>query len=636
MRSISTSIRGLAISFFAVALLNACGGGGGSPASGGGSPGTTGTAPPTSALANNLVFIDVAPGYSIFLVKGLTQQFTATGYYSNGSVQNLSSSVTWNSLSPAIVTVDAKGLATGAGTGSTNISASLGGVTSNSVSLTVSPAVVKNIALTPANSNTSAGLSTQFTATGIFTDGTVKDITAAALWSSSNTAVATFNIPGLALAVSAGTATISASADSVSSSATLTVANYTVSGTLSLLPAGSSVVLQNNGTDNLSLAANGTFVFNTPIAPGAYSVSVLTQPAGAGHPCNVVNGSGTITNTYISAVQVVCGTAVGTVAGSTSLAGLINGTGTAASFGMPVGIALDAAGNLYVADASHNVIRQITPAGVVSTFAGSGSVGSADGTGTGASFNSPQGIAVDKATGNVYVGDTYNNLIRKITPAGVVSTFAGSGAVGSTNATGTAASFYWPSGLTVDTAGNVYSADSASGMIRVITPAGVVSTLAGSGAPGSTNATGTAASFRNPNGVAVDTAGNVYVADSGNNLIRKITPGGVVSTLAGTAGVSGSADGTGTAATFSNPWGVAVDTAGNVYVADSSNNLIRKITPAGVVSTLAGAAGAAGAGYADGPALSARFYMPYGVASDTAGNLYIADSWNRMIRKIVP
>jgi sugar lactone lactonase YvrE len=176
--------------------------------------------------------------------------------------------------------------------------------------------------------------------------------------------------------------------------------------------------------------------------------------------------------------------------------------------------------------------------------------------------------------------------IQKITPGGVVTTLAGSGHDGSANGTGSAASFYGPYGIAMDSSGNIYVADTWNQLIRKITSGGVVTTLAGGGAgfdsngfaiPGNANGTGTAASFSFPEGVAVDSLGNVYVADSGNDLIRKITSGGVVTTLAG--GGSGTAtNGSGTAASFSEPTGVAVDSSGNVYVADSHNNLIRKIT----------------------------------------------------------
>ena len=219
-------------------------------------------------------------------------------------------------------------------------------------------------------------------------------------------------------------------------------------------------------------------------------------------------------------------------------------------------------------------------AGVVTTLAGTaGSNGSTDAAGSAARFYVPYGIAVD-SPGNVYVADFYNNTIRKITAAGVVTTLAGTaGSNGSTDATGSAARFYVPRGVAVDSSGNVYVADTNNSTIRKITAAGVVTTLAGlAGSNGSTDATGSAARFYNPFGVAVDSSGNVYVADFSNFTIRKITAVGVVTTLAGSAGTTGSADGTGSAAGFNIPLGVALDSSGNVYVGDSGNFTIRKIT----------------------------------------------------------
>ncbi len=375
--------------------------------------------------------------------------------------------------------------------------------------------------------------------------------------------------------------------------------------TISLTTKTSNGTAVGSFTSNLTgLTANTTY----------YVVAYATNSAGTAYGNQL-----TITTASIYTVT--------TLAGS-GAQGSANGMGTAASFYGPTGVAVDAAGNVYVGDAVNNLIRKISPSGVVTTVAGSGAQGSANGTGTAASFYLPQQVAVD-AAGNVYVGDAGNNLIRKISPSGVVITLAGSGAQGSTNGTGTAASFSGPTGVALDAAGNVYVADRGNNLIRKINPSGVVTTLAGSGAQGSANGTGTAASFSTPQQLAVDVVGNIYVVEF-SNLIRKIGPSGAVSTLAG-SGAQGSANGTGTAASFYLPQGVAVDVAGNVYVADQANQLIRKISALGVVTTLAGS-GAQGS--ANGTGTVASFNSPNGVAVDAAGNVYIADTGNNLIRKI--
>jgi glucose/arabinose dehydrogenase len=272
--------------------------------------------------------------------------------------------------------------------------------------------------------------------------------------------------------------------------------------------------------------------------------------------------------------------------------------------------------------------------GTVTTFAG-GTRGSADGTGADARFNYPERVAID-GDGNLYVADSNNHTIRKITPAGVVTTLAGTAeSSGSADGTGADARFKYPEGVAVDGDGNLYVADRDNNTIRKITPAGVVTTLAGAaGSYGSADGTGADARFSRPIGVAVDGDGNLYVTDRNNQTIRKITPAGVVTTLAGAAGSYGSADGTGADARFSGPVGVAVDGDGNLYVTDSSNHTIRKITPAGVVTTLAGAAESYG--FADGTGPLARFNSPVGVAVDGDGNLYVTDRNNHTIRKITP
>jgi len=323
------------------------------------------------------------------------------------------------------------------------------------------------------------------------------------------------------------------------------------------------------------------------------------------------------------------------------MSGFAEGTGTAARFNSPASVAVDGSGNLYVADLNNSALRKIVPAGsvgTVSTLAGmAGMPGSAEGTGSAARFNLPQGAAVD-GSGNIYVADTFNQTIRKVIPSGslgTTSTLAGLAAgIGSTDGTGTVARFNNPFGAAVDGAGNTYVADKNNHTIRKITSAGVVSTLAGSaGIPGAVDGPGGTARFRSPGGVALDGSGNVYVADTGNHTIRKITPAGVVGPLAGTAGLQGQTDGTGSAARFNSPQGVAADGSGNVYVADSSNCTIRKITSAGVVSTPAGTP--LSCTFADGTGGVARFSLPQAIASDALGNLYVADTFNQTIRKVV-
>jgi len=322
----------------------------------------------------------------------------------------------------------------------------------------------------------------------------------------------------------------------------------------------------------------------------------------------------------------------GTLAGLAGSSGSTDGTGSAARFNVPLGVAVDSAGNVFVADTFNHTIRKITSAGVVTTLAGTaGSSGSTDGTGSAARFNFPTSVSVD-TSGNVFVADSFANTIRKITSAGVVTTLAGSaGNTGSTDGTGSAARFSSPHGVAVDTAGNVFVADRNNYTIRKVTSAGVVTTLAGTaGSSGSTDATGSAARFDNPIGVTVDSAGNVFVADTYNSTIRKITSAGVVTTLAGLAGFTGSTDGTGSAARFNLPYAVFVDTAGNVFVADNANHTIRKVTSAGVVTTLAGSAGNSGS--TDGTGSAARFNSPCGVAVDSVGNVFVADTSNHTIR----
>ena len=324
----------------------------------------------------------------------------------------------------------------------------------------------------------------------------------------------------------------------------------------------------------------------------------------------------------------------GTLAGTAGSSGSTDATGSAARFTYPRNITVDTAGNVFVADANNHKIRKVTSAGVVTTLAGSGIAGSTNATGSAARFNGPEGVAVDTA-GNVFVADTSNHTIRKVTSAGVVTTLAGTaGTSGSTDATGSAARFYLPRAVAVDTDGNVFVGDTANDTIRKVTSAGVVTTLAGTaGSSGSTDATGSAARFNHPRSISLDTDKNLFVADMYNHTIRKVTSAGVVTTLAGTAGSSGSTDATGSAARFNSPHGVSVDTAGNVFVADTSNQTIRKVTSAGVVTTEAGSVGNTGSN--NGSGSNARFFNPYGITVNSAGTVFVADTSNHTIRNTI-
>lgn len=330
---------------------------------------------------------------------------------------------------------------------------------------------------------------------------------------------------------------------------------------------------------------------------------------------------------------------VSTFAGQAS-SGLVDATGTAAKFKQPNGIAFDSAGNMYVADTGNHCIRKITSAGVVTVFAGSdtGVSGLTNATGTAARFNEPFGVAVDSA-GNVYVGDSLNMVIRKITSAGVVTTLAGGGGgMGAVDGTGGAAKFDQPLGLAIDTAGNIYVADGQNDAIRKVTSAGVVTTIAGSttSVSGFVDGTGTSARFTRPSGIAVDSAGNLYIGDTNNNAIRKITSAGVVTTLAGSpSGISGYVNGVSTIARFTQPIGITLDSSGNLYVSDSTNSAIRKVTSDGVVTSIAGATTRI-SGFVDGIGFNTRFNQPYGIATDSNGHLFVGDYGNNAIRKIVP
>ena len=327
--------------------------------------------------------------------------------------------------------------------------------------------------------------------------------------------------------------------------------------------------------------------------------------------------------------------AISTLAGSSPAiaSGNVNASGTAARFNTLTSVAVDSAGNIYVADANNHTIRKVTAAGVVTTLAGSGVEGSANGTGAAASFRFPQGVATDNT--NVYVADTRNHAIRQIViSTGVVTTLAGTvGTWGLANGTGVAATFNSPLGPAVSGT-DLYVADTNNHSIRkIVISSGVVTTFAGTaGTKGFADGTGVAATFKYPGAIAAEGTTNLYVADTSNHTIRKIVIGtAAVSTLAGTGnGTGGSTDSTGAAASFKLPGGLVVSGA-NLFVADTGNNIIRQIVHStGAVTTIAGTAGTIGT--TDAIGTSARFQGPTGIGVNTAGTLYIADTYNHTLR----
>jgi len=335
------------------------------------------------------------------------------------------------------------------------------------------------------------------------------------------------------------------------------------------------------------------------------------------------------------------GGVISTVAGSASpgFSG-DGGLATSAQLNSPYNIDVDAAGNLFIADRGNYRIRRVA-GGVINTIAGLGNPGfnfSGDGgPATSALFNQPEGIAVD-ATGNIFVADTGNNRVRLFTLGGFINTVAGRSTSGFSGDGGAAnaAMLNGPQGLAVDSVGNVFITDRFNNRIRKVTQGGLISTVAGNGSVAFSGDNGPAlnAGMTAPSGIAVDAAGNIFIADEVDNRIRKITTGGVISTVAGNGNAGYSGDGgLATSAALLQPTGVAVDTAGNIYIADRSNHRVRKVTPNGIISTVAGT-GVPGFGGDGFPAASTLLSLPTGVAIDAAGNLFITDYGNSRVRKV--
>ena len=367
-----------------------------------------------------------------------------------------------------------------------------------------------------------------------------------------------------------------------------------------------------------------TFTSNlTGLTPSTtyYVRAYATNQYGTGYGATVKFVTSTTLSGVTGAVTTFAGNATG---------GYADGTGAGATFNNPQGMALDAQGNIYVADAFNNRIRKITPSGTVTTIAGNGTAGySGDkGNALNAQFYGPRGVAVD-VQGNVFVADFGNNVIRQINTSGIITTIAGNGTAGYNNGTGTdTVRFNSPADVAVDNKGNIFVADYNNNLIRKITSAGVVSTVAGTLSPGYVNGTvntttGAYVSFDKPLALVLDAAGNIYVADSGNSAIREITPALVTTTVAG---------GPGQSTLVGYPAGIAMDALGNFFITDQSGRVI-ELTAARVLYDLAGAPNVAG--FADGSGTAAQFNTPQGIGVDASGNIYVADSNNNRIRKVV-
>lgn len=639
-------------------IFSGCGGGGG--------PTTT---PPTPPPAPTLTSIAISPTATI-IKKAATTSYTATGTYSDGTTANITSTVTWaSSNSSTVATISAAGVATGLAAGTTTITASYGGKTSPDAALTV--ITLDSIAITPATATVSNGSTTSFTATGTYSNGTTADVTSQVNWTSSLTGVATINpATGVATSVAAGgPTTITAMATGsdtavgiLSAIATLTVTNMAltsitinpptqsvakgvpatftatgnigdVSGSVTWASSDPAVATINTsgiattlaaGSTNITASAPGPITSNTAAltvtAPALATLAITPTPASvAVGSTRQFTVSGTLTDgtaasdftavTWASSNTTKATiTSTGLATGGTTLSALGTTDITATCTASPAcnGTVISNTAVLTVDRSQMGGARQGLPMTLptaVITLAGTGLTTPAnnDGAGTLATFSSPGGITTDGTY--LYVADKVNHTIRKILIAdGTVSTVAGAAGFGAyADGSGTSAKFYYPEGITTDGT-NLYVADTTNNRIRqIVIATAAVTTLAGSGTLGSADGTGTAATFSNPRGITVDGSGNLYVADSASNKIRKI----VIATQAVTT----------LATSLSDPRGITTDGT-YLYVTLTGDSTIRKIPIGGGTPTSLGS-----------------FLTPLGITTDGT-YLYVANSANNTILRM--
>jgi sugar lactone lactonase YvrE len=396
------------------------------------------------------------------------------------------------------------------------------------------------------------------------------------------------------------------------------------------------IITNDGGASVVTVGVCYSSTNSTPTTANSITIDTLKEDAaGTKSFSSNITGLTASTTYYLRAyASNSAGTAYGSVVKfttSANLASIVTTVSTLAGdqagtiFSNPQGVVTDAAGNVYVADEFNNAIKKVTPAGAVSVYAGDGNAGFRNGAAAQAEFYAPQYLAID-AQGNIFVSDVGNNVIREITVAGVVSTYAGNGLHGYINEVDSLAEFNTPQGLSVDASENIYVADRTNNVIRKITAAGRVGRLAGyyGVGPGLFNtATDSVALFNTPTSTAVDSKGNVYVADSKNYCIREINSSGVSTLLGGSVQTT----------LIGTPVYVATDAKDNLYIVDNSGRIIEFNTTLKVVYVLAGSANTFG--YVDGTGTAAQFNNPQSVAVDKQGDVYVADYGNNVIRKIV-